>query len=221
MIIPSIDLVNGKIVKLEQGEKKKIELRANPLKIAKKFSNCKEVQVIDLDAAMGIGNNFQLVKKLCKVVNARVGGGIKSIKKARELIEAGAKKVIIGTRAEKKFLQRLCKAIGKEKLIIALDTKGGKVVTKGWKKSTKMTPFQLAKQLQAYCSEFLYTYVDMEGLMSGTDFETIKKLKRITTNRLTAAGGIASEVEVKKLENIGVDAVIGMAIYTGKIKLRD
>jgi len=219
MIIPAIDLMKGKIVQLEQGQKKKIELDENPLEFAKKFSECKEVQVVDLDAAMGAGENEELVKELCRVVNARVGGGIRDIAKAKELVEAGAKKVIIGTRAEKGFLKELCGEIGREKVVAALDSIKGEVVVKGWKQGTGKSTLEMAKELEPYCGEFLYTCVEREGLMQGTNAEMVKALKRVTGNSVTVAGGIKSIEEVRKLEKIGVNVVLGMALYTGKIKL--
>jgi len=187
---------------------------------AQKFGQFGEVQVVDLDAAMrNETNNLQLVKKLCKIVKARVGGGIDSIEKSKKLIECGAEKLIIGSKAEKEFLQKLCNEIGREKVIVALDSKKGKVVVKGWKESTALSPVEKAKQLENYCGEFFYTCVDREGLMQGTDFETIKELKKATKNRLTVAGGISTMKEVEELNEMGIDCVVGMALYTGKIKI--
>jgi len=219
MIIPAIDLMDGKVVQLEQGKTKKLELAEAPVEFAKKFSKLPEVQVVDLDAAMGGGSNIELVKEICKVVNARVGGGIRSTEIAKELMKSGAKKLIIGTRANKKFLQELCNAVGKESIIVAIDARRGKIVVEGWRKETQKTPFQMIKELEPYCSEFFYTCVDREGLMGGTDMETIKRLKAVSLNRLSVAGGISSMKEVKELEALDIDAVVGMALYTGKINL--
>ncbi len=164
MIIPAIDLMNGKVVQLEQGKIMKIKIAENPINFAQKFGQFSEVQVIDLDAAMAnTPNNFELVKKICKIVPSRVGGGIDGIEKAKKLIESGAKKIILGTKAEKNFLMELEKAgIGKDKIIVALDSKKGKVVVKGWNESTGVSPVEKAKQLEDYCSEFFYTCVEME-----------------------------------------------------------
>lgn len=216
MIFTSIDLMNGKAVQLIQGKKKVLELD-NPLELAEKFSKLGPINVIDLDAAFGNGENIELVKKLCKVAKCRVGGGIRSLEKAKILLKAGAEKIIIGTKATKEFLSGL----PREKLIVAIDSKKGKVVNKGWKEATEKTPFDIVEELQDYCSEFLYTYVDKEGMMQGTDFDTIKKLKKRTSNKITAAGGISSIAEIKKLEKLGVSSVLGMALYTGKIKFED
>lgn len=225
MIFPSIDLMNGKVVQLVQGkrENKKIEID-NVLGVAKKFSKY-NIQLIDLDAAMGNGNNLDTVKVLCSKFNCRVGGGIRDLDRAREMVRAGAKKIIIGSAAFKDkginvlFLKQLNKFIGKDKIIIAIDSREGKIVVKGWKESTGIDTLKIVKELEPYCSEFLYTYVDKEGMMQGTDFSTLRQLKQVTSNEITAAGGISSMDEINKLERLGVNSVLGMALYTGKIKL--
>ncbi len=216
MIIPSIDLMDGKAVQLRQGKEKVLE-RKNVLGLAKEFSKYGEIAVIDLDAAMGKGNNLGLIKKICKIADCRVGGGIRTIEKANELLQAGAKKIIIGTKAAPEFLKRLPKG----RVIAAVDTKDGYVVTKGWTNKTKEKPEELIKKLEPYCSGFLFTNVDKEGLMRGIDFGIVKKLKSITKNNLTVAGGISSINDIKKLESLGVDSQLGMALYTGKIKLNE
>lgn len=227
MIYPSIDLMNGKVVQLVQGkrEKKMIEID-NVLGTARRFADLGfEIQLIDLDAAMDKGANMGIIETICSRFNCRVGGGIRTIAKAKEIIKAGAKKIIVGSKVFENgeinilFLKQLNKYIGKEKVIIAIDSKEGKIVIKGWKKSTNLDPVKTAKELGPYCSEFLYTYVDKEGMMQGTDYETLRKLKTTTRNEITAAGGIASLEEVKKLERLGVNCVLGMALYTGRIKL--
>jgi len=225
MIYPSIDLMNGKAVQLVQGKKenKKIEID-DILGLARKFSKY-TIQVIDLDAAMGSKNNLRTIKILCRQFNCRVGGGIRTLDKAREIIKAGAKKIIVGSSVFQKeninilFLKQLNKAIGKDKIIIAIDSREGKIVIKGWKESTNINTLKVVKELEPYCSEFLYTYVDKEGMMQGTDFSTLRKLKQLTDNEITAAGGISSLDEIKRLERLKVNSVLGMALYTGKIKL--
>lgn len=225
MIFPSIDLMNAKVVQLVQGkrENKKIEID-DIAGLAKKFSKY-NIQVIDLDAAMGKGDNLRIIKRLCKYYTCRVGGGIRDVEKAEEIIKAGAEKIIIGSSAFKDgkvnliFLKLLNKKISKDKIIIAIDSKKGKVVTKGWKESTNIDPVKVVEELEPYCSEFLYTYVDKEGMMKGTDFATLRKLKQATTNEITAAGGISSMDEINRLKRLGVNSVLGMALYTGKIKL--
>ena len=225
MIFPSIDLMDGKVVQLVQGERgnKKIEIE-DVLGVARKFSKY-TIQLIDLDAAMGRGDNLRIVKVLCRQFKCRVGGGIRDLDRAREIIKAGALKIIIGSSVFKNgevdilFLKQLNKHIGKDKIIIAIDSKKGKVVIKGWKESTGKDPVKLVKELSPYCSEFLYTYVDKEGMMEGTDFSTLRNLKQATSNEITAAGGISSMNEIKRLERLKVNSVLGMALYKGKIKL--
>ncbi|MFA6065354.1 MAG: phosphoribosyl-ATP diphosphatase [archaeon] len=215
MIIPTIDLMNGKLVQLEKGEKKLIELE-NPLVFAEQYSKYATVQLIDLDNALGKGDNFELVKELCKIAPCRVGGGVRTVDKAVQLVKAGAKKVIIGTKANKEFLIELANAIGKEKIIVALDARNGKVTIAGWQTQTNITPVQMAKELDEYCGEFLYTCVEKEGLLMGADLETVKELQKVTKNKISLAGGINSIEEIKELDKLGVDAVTGLAVYAGK-----
>lgn len=216
MIIPSIDLMNGKAVQLRQGKEKVLE-REDVLDLALEFRKYGEIAVIDLDAALGKGNNFELIKKICKIADCRVGGGIRTIERANEILQAGAKKIIIGTKAIPRFLKQL----PKDRVIVAIDTRDGYVVNKGWTNKTDKTPQQLVKKLEPYCSGFLFTNVNKEGLMKGIDFQTIKKLKEITKNKLTVAGGINSISEIQWLENAGINSQLGMALYTGKIDLAE
>ncbi|MAG91932.1 phosphoribosyl-ATP diphosphatase [Candidatus Woesearchaeota archaeon] len=214
MIIPSIDLMDGKAVQLKQGKEKVLE-RENVLELALEFSKYGEIAVIDLDAALGKGNNIGLIKEICKIADCKVGGGIRTIEKANGILQAGAKKIIIGTKATIGFLKQL----PKERVIVAIDTKGDYVVNKGWTQKTKDKPEQLIKKLESYCYGFLFTNVDKEGLMKGIDIDRIKQLRKLTNNNLTVAGGISSIGNIKKLENLGVDSQLGMALYTGKLNL--
>lgn len=216
MIIPSIDLMDGKAVQLRQGKEKVLE-RENVLELAKEFSKYGEIAVIDLDAALGKGNNLDLIKKLCNKFACRVGGGIRTLEKAKEILNYGAKKVIIGTKATPEFLKQL----PKEKTIAAIDTKDDYVVNEGWTKKTRKTPEEAIKELEDYCSEFLFTNVNKEGLMQGLDFEKVKKLKKLTKNKITVAGGITTIEDIKKLEKLGCNSQLGMALYTGKIDLEE
>lgn len=216
MIIPSIDLIKGKLVQLKQGKEKVIEL-ANPREFAQKYSLYTKIQLIDLDAAFGEGDNFELVKEICKFAECRVGGGIRTIQKAKELIDAGASKLIIGTKANKEFLIELMREIGKEKIIVALDAKQGNISIQGWRVQNGKTVLELAEELKDYCSEFLYTCIEKEGMMSGIDIDTVFKLKNMTKNKISFAGGISNYEEINQLNTLGVDAIVGMAIYTGKI----
>ncbi|MFH1255701.1 MAG: HisA/HisF-related TIM barrel protein [Candidatus Diapherotrites archaeon] len=219
MIIPSIDLMDGKVVQLEQGKKKKLEIKESPEKFAEKFSSFGQVQLIDLDAAMGKGDNSAVVGRICRIVNARVGGGIRTAEKAKELVELGAKKVIIGTKASPEFLQELCGAIGKEKIVVALDSWKGEIVVKGWTEKTGVKVEEKVRELEPFCAEFFFTFVETEGTMKGVDFGRVKDLKKLTGNKISIGGGISSIEEAKELEKLGVDSVLGMALYTGKIRL--
>ena len=214
MIIPSIDIMDGKAVQLRQGKEKVLE-REDVLSLAESFSKYGEIAVIDLDAALDKGNNIELIKKICKITSCRVGGGIRTTEKANELLCAGAKKIIIGTKANPEFLRKL----PQERVIVAIDTKGDKIVDKGWTNKTTKTPKESIKKLEDYCSEFLFTNVDKEGLMQGFDFEKLNQLLGITNNKLTVAGGITTLGEIKQLEELNVNSQLGMALYTGKIKL--
>ncbi len=216
MIIPSIDIMNGKAVQLRQGREKVLE-REDIFELAKYFGRFGEIAVIDLDAAMGRGNNNELVQKLCKIAECRVGGGIRTVERAKEIISFGAKKIIIGTAASKEFLTEL----PKEKVIVAIDSKQGKVVTQGWQKESGYTPEQLVREIDDYCSGYLYTIVEKEGMMEGTDIESILNIKAITDKQLVAAGGISSVEEIVRLDNAGASCQLGMAIYTGKIDLAE
>lgn len=216
MIIPSIDLMNGKAVQLVKGERKVIEIE-DVLGLAEKFSSFKEIAVIDLDAALGNGSNIEIIKKVCKIANCRIGGGIRNYEKAIEILKAGSKKIIIGTMANKEFLEKL----PKDSIIAAIDSKKGFVVNKGWKEKTDKKPEEVVKELNDYCSGFLYTCVDKEGLMKGTDIKKAVEISKLTNKKITVAGGISTIEEIKKLSNLGFDCQIGMALYTGKIKLDD
>ncbi|MFT4304635.1 MAG: bifunctional phosphoribosyl-AMP cyclohydrolase/phosphoribosyl-ATP diphosphatase HisIE [Candidatus Woesearchaeota archaeon] len=215
MIIPSIDLINGKAVQLIQGEKKIIELE-NPIEIAKDFKKYGEIALIDLDSALEKGNNLQLIKQICKIADCRVGGGIRTIEKAKEILRAGAKKIIIGTKANPEFLKKL----PKDKIIVAIDAKDNLVFEKGWTKKTNKTIKQKIEELENFCSEFLFTDINIEGTMSGINLKKIKKIKNLTKNKITIAGGISSKKEVKELEKLNLNSQLGMVIYKNNYFLK-
>ena len=216
MIIPSIDLMDGKAVQLEQGQKKMLE-RSNVLELAKEFGRYGEIAVIDLDAAMGRGDNEELIREIVKIADCRVGGGIRSAEKGKELLKAGAKKLIIGTSATPEFL----KNFRKEDVMVAIDTKGGKITDQGWQRSVDATPLQKIEELKDYCSGFLYTDVDKEGKLQGFDIEGACRVREMVpkTHLLVAAGGITTLEEIVALDKAGMDCQVGMSIYTGKISL--
>ena len=224
MIIPCIDLMNGKAVQLVQGRDKALEID-DPLEMLGKFAAFPEVQVIDLDAAMNRGSNDDMVRQLASRVAARVGGGVRSTERAQTLVEQGAQKVIVGTAAfasngvNHEFLKRAADAIGREQLIIALDSKEGRIVVKGWRESTNIAAEDVVQELEPYCAGFLCTYVDKEGMMQGTDLDWFRRLRAATKLEITAAGGITTLDEVRALAAMHVNAALGMAIYTGRLNL--
>ncbi len=226
MIIPSIDLMDGKAVQLKQGKDKMLE-RDNPLELAKYFNKFGEIAVIDLDAAMGKGENRTLIKDICRIASCRVGGGIHDIETANQIISIGASKIIIGSKAfeddkvNHQFLSELKNAVGKQQLIIAIDAYKQEIVTKAWKHKTGLNLFDAVEELGEYSSEFLFTCVEKEGGLRGTDIHTVQKLLHKSNKKITLAGGITTVNEVKILAALGVHAQLGMAIYTGKLKLEE
>lgn len=225
MVISSIDLMGGKVVKLRQGNEKVLEFD-DVLSIAHEFNRYNEISVIDLDSALGKGDNVSIIKKLVKVADCRVGGGIHTVKKAKELLNAGAQKIIIGSKAfkgktpDKKFLDELKKNIGSERIIIALDSFNNEIVVKGWKEKTGINLFDVIKEFEPYANEFLFTFVEREGTMSGINIETVKKLRKVTERRITVAGGVCTLDEVKLLNQLNIDVQLGMALYTKKVSLQ-
>ena len=226
MILPCIDLMSGKVVQLVRGEKKALEI-SDVMSLVEKFSVFPEIQVIDLDAAKGIGDNTGLIKKICYLTVCRVGGGIRTVEKAKEVMQMGAKKVILGSSVfidggiNFDFLTQLKKEIPKKEIIIAIDSKKGNIVTKGWKHDTGIKTEDAIKKLEPYCGEFLYTYVDKEGMMEGTNLGIFKDLRELTKNSITAAGGISSINEIRELEKMKINSALGMSLYTGKINFQD
>jgi phosphoribosylformimino-5-aminoimidazole carboxamide ribotide isomerase len=226
MIIPCIDLMDGKVVQLVQGREKALEAD-EPLAMIEKFKAFPEIQVIDLDAAMSRGSNDELVRLVASNARVRAGGGVRSVARARALVEQGAHRVIVGTAAfrvdgvNEGFLHNVAGAIGADRLIIALDSKDGRIVVKGWRESTQLTAEEVLGQLEPYCAGFLCTYVDKEGMMQGTDLDWFRRLRATTQREITAAGGITTLDEVRQLLAMNVHAALGMAIYTGRLSLAE
>lgn len=218
MIIPCIDLMDGKVVQLVQGREKALEGEA-PLEMLHKFAAFPEIQVIDLDAAMGKGENASIVELLASRAHCRVGGGVRTPDRARRLIEQGAHRVIVGTAAFTPALEQIAAAASPERLIIALDSKGGKIVVKGWQEATNFSAEEVIGRLEPYCGAFLCTYVDKEGMMQGTDLDWFRRLRAATKHEITAAGGITTIEDIRALSALNIHAALGMAIYTGKLDL--
>lgn len=224
MIIPCIDLMDGKVVQLVQGREKALEA-GTPEQMIERFAAFSEIQVIDLDAALGRGSNDAIVGYLASHATTRIGGGVRTIERARTLIAQGARKVIIGTAAftstgiDEPFLASLAGAIGRDRIIIALDSHAGRIVIKGWQESTALIAEDVLHSLEPYCSGFLCTYVDKEGMMQGTDLDWFRRVRAATALELTAAGGITTLDEVRALAAMDIHAALGMAIYTGRLSL--
>jgi len=218
MIVPCIDLMGGKVVQLVQGREKAMEGEA-PAAMLEKFRAFPEIQVIDLDAAMGQGENASIVSMLVASAKCRVGGGVRTAARARILVAQGAHRVIVGTAAFTPAIAEIAAAIGPERILIALDSKGGKIVVKGWRESTHWTAEEVLQELEPYCRGFLCTYVDKEGMMQGTDLDWFRRLRRATDREITAAGGISTIDEIRELTAMRIDVALGMAIYTGRLDL--
>jgi phosphoribosylformimino-5-aminoimidazole carboxamide ribotide isomerase len=220
MLIPSIDLLGGQIVQLVQGEKLRLAFDDFEYWI-EKFSNFPLVQLIDLDAAMRQGDNSALVAQIAKRLPVQAGGGIHSIERAQQVLDAGAKRIIIGSalfsaegKVNTEFAAALSAAVGEERIVAGIDTKNGRIAVKGWKAQVALTPDEAIPQLDPYASAFLYTHVDGEGMMQGFPIETALRLRKLTQRQLIVAGGIRSQQEVDALHALGADAVVGMAVYT-------
>ena len=238
MVIASIDIQNGKVVQLKQGEKLVLQ-RDNHLELAEEFDRYGEVAVIDLDAAMGKGSNLEMIKPLLRKAECRVGGGIKTPQQAQELVSLGARKIIVGSGAfrdpAKKgagaaggefavnipFLETMSKKIGRQRLIAAVDARAGEIVVDGWKTPTGLELIEAAKLVEPFAGELLFTCVEREGTMTGIDLAPVRKLREAVSCQITVAGGVSTLAEVEEIAAIGCDVQLGMALYTGKINLAD
>lgn len=220
MVIPCIDLMGRKVVQLVQGNprQKALEL-PDALAVLEKFRDFAQIQVIDLDAAMGRPGQSDIVRELCAQKPCRVGGGIRSVGLAREAVSNGAHKVIVGSAAfnsqgvDADFLRLLAGAVPREKLMIAVDCLGDRVAIRGWREVLELTSGQALPQLEPYCSEFLCTCIDVEGKLQGTNLAWFRKLRAATKLPITAAGGITTDEEIEALDKMGMHAALGMSIY--------
>jgi phosphoribosylformimino-5-aminoimidazole carboxamide ribotide isomerase len=226
VIIPCIDLQGRKVVQLVQGREKALE-GGSPQEMLDKFAAFPVIQVIDLDAAIGTGANEDIVEWIAARARIRVGGGVRTPEKARRLVDLGVERVIVGTAAfgpkgpNVDFLKDLTASVVPEKILLALDSKNGRIVVKGWRESTDYTAEDVIRQLEPYCGGFLCTYVDKEGMMQGTDLEWFRRLRGSTTHEITAAGGITTLDDIRALEQMQIHSALGMAIYTGRLNLKD
>ena len=220
MLIPSIDLMGGRIVQLEQGER--LRLATDDISgWIQRFSSFPIVQLVDLDAAAGRGDNATLVRSLCRALPCQVGGGVRTVERACELLNTGARRVIVGsalftpTGVNNGAAAAFAKAIPEDALIGAVDSRGGHVVVHGWRTTLPVTPVEAIHALEPHVGAFLYTHVDTEGLLQGIDMPAVEAVAAATSRRVIAAGGIRSRGEVDALHARGIDAVAGMAIYQG------
>ena len=201
MLIPSIDLMGGKVVQLVQGEKKALEFD-NFDEWVTRFSSFPRVQLIDLDAAMGTDSNINLIDFFVKRLSCQVGGGIRSIESARQLLDLGAQRVIFGSslinggKIDVAFAKLAADELGTEKLVFAIDSRGGRIAVRGWRAITDITPVEAVQALESWCAAFLYTHIDTEGRMTGFPHDVLRKLRAATGRQLIVAGGIASLAEV-------------------------
>jgi phosphoribosylformimino-5-aminoimidazole carboxamide ribonucleotide (ProFAR) isomerase len=220
----------GRVVQLVRGERKALERQGDPLAMLEEFAGFSDVQVIDLDAALGQGSNDATVRALCaraarEGIAIRAGGGVRSVERAQELAAAGADKIIVGTAAfsedgiQHDFLHTLADAVGRDHLMLALDSREGRIVVRGWRHSTQLTAEEVVRQLEPYCTEVLCTFVDREGTMTGTDLDWFARLRAATPLAITAAGGIHTLGEIRALDKLGINAALGMAVYTGTLSL--
>jgi phosphoribosylformimino-5-aminoimidazole carboxamide ribotide isomerase len=224
MLIPSIDLMDGKIVQLVQGERKALEFEDFEEWIVR-FSSFPLVQLIDLDAAIGKGHNRALVREFARRLPCQAGGGIRSIETAEKMLSIGAQRVIFGSslirdgQPDTAFAEEAARSVTPERLVFAIDSKQGRVAIRGWRQLTAIMPLEMIAALEPWCGAFLYTHIDTEGLMQGIPLDTVSQLRDATMKQLIVAGGIASSEQIDQLDALRIDAVVGMAIYTGRIKL--
>ncbi len=225
-IVPCIDLMDRKVVQLVQGREKALE-GDSPDEMLRKFAAFPQIQVIDLDAAMGRGANDDLVEMLASKAVIRAGGGVRTVARAQALLAQGVFRVIVGTSAfnaegpNHAFLRSLVDAVGREKIVLALDTKAGRITIKGWQEATNFTAEEVIRQMEPYCSGFLCTYVDKEGMMQGTDLDWFARLRAATDMEITAAGGITTMDDIRALTAMNINCALGMAIYTGRLDLAE
>jgi phosphoribosylformimino-5-aminoimidazole carboxamide ribotide isomerase len=224
MLIPSIDLMGGKIVQLVQGERKALEFEDFEEWVTY-FSSFPLVQLIDLDAAFGTGHNRGLVREFACCLPCQVGGGVRSIQTVEQMLSAGAQRVILGSslirdgQPDAVFAEEVARAVGPEKLVFAIDSKQGRIAIRGWREVTTVAPIDMITTMESRCGAFLYTHIDTEGLMEGIPLDAVRQLRVSTKKQLIVAGGIATSEQVDRLDGMGIDAVVGMAIYTGRLKL--
>ena len=229
MLIPCIDLQDGQAVQLVHGRRRELAV-ADVFSLLDKFKEYEWLHLIDLDAAMGEAGNDALMRELCVKAQdqygkkVRVGGGIRSVSRAAAITSWGAEQIIIGSavfdqgKVRVRFLQQLRKRMGVRRIVVALDTSKGHIVTHGWRRKLKLRPEQVMAQLEPLCVCFLCTDVDREGTMTGANLEWFRRLRAATSHPIIAAGGIKTRQEIAALEKLGMDAAVGMAMYKNRLR---
>jgi len=223
-VLPAIDLMGGKAVSLEKGDPKAVKYAGDPLQAAEEFKQAGWMHIIDLDAAFSAGTNIGTIKKILgSGCNAEVGGGIRSVEKAGELLDAGAKRIVIGTKAfDPEFMETLKKEAGKRKIVVAIDSLNEKIVVKGWKERTKKGLYEAAGELERYAGHYLFTPVEIEGMLAGPELWQLKKLCETTKVPIIYSGGIASLQDVRDIKKAGAEGcIIGRALHEKKFTLED
>jgi phosphoribosylformimino-5-aminoimidazole carboxamide ribotide isomerase len=220
IVVPCIDIQGGQVVQLVQGRERAL-IGPDPTEMLERFSNFPEIQIIDLDAAMGIGENFEIIEMLTSKATCRVGGGVRTPQRARQLVDIGAHRVIVGTAAFGNSFDDIVQEVTAMNILVALDSKAGNVVVDGWNTTLQTTAIEAVSRFAELCSGFLCTYVDKEGMMQGTDLTWFAQLRGATSLPITAAGGITTLDDVRALLDMNIDAAIGMAVYTGSLRLDD
>lgn len=228
MLIPCIDLQDGQAVQLVHGRRRELAV-ADVMSLLVKFKEYEWLHVIDLDAAMGKGSNSELARKLCEqaaqryAMKVRVGGGIRTVRRAAQITKWGAQQIILGSAAFKDgkinvpFLRRLRTRVGSRAIVVALDTSEGHIVIRGWREKLRVRAEQVMEQLEPYCAAFLCTDVDREGTMSGANRQWFEQLRTATSHPIIAAGGIKARQEIDALQGMGIDAAVGMALYKNRL----
>ena len=220
IVVPCIDIQGGQVVQLVQGRKRAL-VGPDPLEMLELFAGFPEIQIVDLDAAMGVGENFEIIEKLASRATCRVGGGIRNAQRARRLVDIGAHQVIVGTAAFSDSFDDIVHEVSPENILVALDSKSGNVVIDGWNTMLQTTAIESLSRFAERCGGFLCTFVDKEGMMQGTDLSWFAQLRGATSLPITAAGGITTLDDVRALLEMNIDAAIGMAVYTGSLRLDD
>lgn len=217
MLIPSIDIVAGRAVQLVGGEEERVD-GGDPFAWLERFSRCGEVAVVDIDAARGDGNNAELISEMCRLADIRVGGGIRNLESARDWLDRGARRVVIGTAADPELLS----ALPRDRVIAAIDSRDGSVLSHGWRQDTGDGLLERVERLAPYCGGILITFVELEGRLGGTDLARARSVVTAAPNtRITVAGGITTAAEIAALDEIGADAQVGMALYSGELSLAE